>query len=157
MEPPSQGRPANVHRLGPGSCCLVGWQDDPDLALIVAWDDRRGALLLNRRADGGYLPLAPGLDAGAGLIELRGAFLAPSGPTAGLASGGVAIAPAALHVGPGRAYLCGRDKGGDLTTFDVASGLASAVNLAALPHTERWRVMVPQGSGLVTLYEAGPA
>jgi hypothetical protein len=157
MEPPSPGRSTSFDRLGPGSCCLVGWEDDPDLALVVAWEGRRGALLLNRRAEGGHLPLVPGLDAGAEAIALRDAFLAPSGPISDLASGRAAMAPAALHVGPSGAYLCGRDKGGDLTIFDVASGLASAVDPADLPQTRRWRVMVPHGGGLMTLYEAEPA
>jgi hypothetical protein len=153
------GRTISLDRLRPGACCLMPGRDGPDLALIVSREGRREALLLNRRGDAdGHLPIRSDLPPDADVLELRGAFLAPGGAIGEIAFGRSAAAPAALHLGDGSAYLCGRDASGRLATFDVGSGTASAVDAADLPRTGRWRVMVPDaGRGVVTVYEAEPA
>ncbi|MDP4005891.1 hypothetical protein [Methylobacterium sp. NEAU K] len=116
--------------------------------------------MLNRRhADGRHLPHATDVAADFDVLELREAHLVPSRAITDLAFGRVTAAAAfpALHLGDGSAYLCGRDEAGRATTFDIGSGVASAVDPAYLPHSTRWRVMVPEAGGLATVFEAGPA
>lgn len=141
----------------PGTCYLAAGSDGPDLALVVTRDGRRGALLLNRRSGAGDLPIVSGLAADTDVLALQGAVLAPSGAIGDIAFGPAATAPAALHLGDGSAYLCGRDGSGRLATFDVGSGVASAIDPGDLPHARRWRVIVPEVGGVVTVYEAEPA
>ena len=149
------GRTIRLDRVRPGACCLMAGRDGPDLALLVSREGRPAALLLNRRcAEGNHLPVRSDLPADADVLELRGAVIAPSGAPA---PGRAASSAAALHLGDGRAYLCGRDESGRGALFDVGTGLASAVDPAALPRTRCWRVMVPEAGGVVTLYEAEPA
>lgn len=146
------GRTTSLDRIRPGACCLVAGRDGPDLALLVSRDGRRAALLLNRRsAEGGHLPIRSDLPPETDVLELRGAIIAPSGAPASVQA---ATSAAALHLGDGRAYLCGRNEFGQGALFDVATGLASAVDPAALPRTPSWRVMVPEAGGVVTVYEA---
>ena len=61
------------------------------------------------------------------------------------------------HLGDGRAYLCGCERDGRLAAFDVGSGRVSAMDPGDLPRASRWRVMVPEGNGVVTVYAAEPA
>ena len=151
------GWPSRLDRLGPGSCYLIAGPDGPDLALVVLRDGRREALLLNRRDDAdGHLRILSDIALDADVLALRGAVLAPSGALSDIALGRAALDPAALHLGDGSAYLCGRDGSGRLATFDVGSGRASAIDLGDLPRAHRWRVMVPEGNGVVTVYEAEP-
>ncbi|MEE7450856.1 hypothetical protein MRF4_25350 [Methylobacterium radiotolerans] len=150
------GRATRLDRLEPGSCYLIAGRDGPDLALVVLRAGRREALLLNRRHAGdGHLQLVSEIAPEAEVLALRGAVLAPSGNLADIAFGRAA-APAALHLGDGNSYLRGRDGDGRLATFDVGSGRAGAIDPDDLPRTSRWRVMVPEGRGVVTVYEAEP-
>ncbi len=152
------GRTIPLDRLKPGACYLAAGADGPDLALVVTRDGRREALLLNRRSGGGgHLPIVSGLRADTDVLALRGAVLTPSGAIGDIRSGQGAADPAALHLGDGSAYLCGRDESGRLATFDVVSGVASAIDPGDLPHAMRWRVIVPKAGGVVTIYEADPA
>lgn len=145
-------RRTSLDRIRPGACCLVAGPDGPDLALLVSRDGRRAALLLNRRSsEGGHLPIRSDLPPETDVLELRGAVIAPSGAPA---SGQAAAAAAALHLGDGRAYLCGRDASGRLAIFDVGTGVASTRDPADLPRTPSWRVMVPEAGGVVTVYQA---
>lgn len=157
MEIRIPGRTISLDRLKPGACYLAAGPDGPDLALVVTQEGRRGALLLNRRSDAGDLRLLPGLATDLDVLELRGAVLAPSGAIGDIAFGPAAAVPGALHLGDGSAYLCGRDGDGRLATFDVVSGVASAIDPGDLPHARRWRVIVPEAGGVVTLYEAESA
>ena len=151
------GRTIGLDRLKPGACYLAAGADGPDLALVVVRAGRREALLLNRRGGDGDLPISSGLPTDVDVLELQGAVLAPSGAIGEIAFGPAADAPAALHLGDASAYLSGRDESGRLATFDVVSGLASAIDPGALPHARRWRVIVPGGDGVVTVYAAEPA
>ncbi|MBA9060939.1 hypothetical protein GGQ91_000300 [Methylobacterium fujisawaense] len=158
MEPRLPGRTTRLDQLGPGSCYLIAGPDGPDLALVVLRDGRREALLLNRRHEAdGHLRIVSEIAPDADVLALRGAFLAPSGALADIAVGHAALAPAALHLGDGRAYLCGCDRDGRLAAFDVGSGRVSAMDPGDLPRASRWRVMVPEGNGVVTVYAAEPA
>ncbi|MBP1182320.1 hypothetical protein [Methylobacterium sp. PvR107] len=149
------GRRTWLDRVRPGACCLMAGRDGPDLVLLVSREGRRAALLLNRRsAEDRHLPVRFDLPPDADVLALRGAVIAPSG---GSASGQTATSAAALHLGDGRTYLCGRDEFGRHTIFDVGSGLASAIDPAVLPRTRCWRVMVPEAGGAVTVYDAEPA
>lgn len=151
------GRTIGLDRLRPGACYLATGADGPDLALVVTREGRREALLLNRRSGAGHLPILSGLATDVDVLELRGAVLAPTGAIDDVAFGPTDLAPAALHLGDGSAYLCGRDDAGRWATFDVVSGVASAIDPGDLPHARRWRVIVPEASGVVTVYEAEPA
>ncbi|MCJ2086887.1 hypothetical protein MKK88_12925 [Methylobacterium sp. E-005] len=151
------GRTISLDRLKPGACYLAAGSDGPDLALVVTREGRRGALLLNRRSAEGDLLVLPGLATDVDVLEVQGAVLTPSGAIGDVAFGPAAAAPAALHLGDGSAYLCGRDGAGRLATFDVVSGVASAIDPGDLPHARRWRVIIPEAGGVVTLYEAEPA
>ncbi|SDM25607.1 hypothetical protein SAMN05216360_101345 [Methylobacterium phyllostachyos] len=149
------GRTVNLDRLKPGTCYLAAGPAGPDLALVVIWEGRRGALLLNRRSGArGDLPVLSRLTSDVDVLELQGAVLVPSGAIGDIAFGRAEASPAALHLGDGRAYLCGRDGHGRLATFDVVSGVASAIDPADLPHARRWRVIVPEADGVVTVYES---
>jgi hypothetical protein len=151
------GRPTSLDQLRPGGCFLIAGPEGPDLALLVARDRRREALLLNRRhAVGGELRIVSNHAPDAGVLVLPGAILAPSGALGDIAFGRAALAPGALHLGDGCAYLCGRDDSGRTTTFDLGSGSASAIDPADLPHARRWRVLMPEAAGMVTIYEAVP-
>lgn len=66
----------------------------------------------------------------------------------------MADVPAALHLRDGSAYLCGRDGSGRLATFEVVSGVASAIDPGDLPHARRWRVLIPEAGGGVTVYKS---
>lgn len=157
MEIRIPGRAISLDRLKPGACYLVSGQDDPDLALVLTREGRREALVLNRRSgEGGHLPIVSGLPADTDVLALQGAVLAPSGAIGDIAFGRGAADPAALHFGDGSAYLCGRDGSGRLATFDVVSGVASAIDPGSLPHAKRWRVIVPEAGGVVTVYEMNP-
>jgi hypothetical protein len=146
------GRKTRLDRIRPGACCLMAGRDGPDLVLLVSRAGRRAALLLNQRsAEDGHLPVRSDLPPDADVLALRGAVIAPSG---GSASGQTATSAAALHLGAGRAYLCGRDETGRHAVFDVESGLASVIDPTALPRTRCWRVMVPEAGGVVTVYDA---
>lgn len=149
---------ATLDRLVTGSFVLIAGPADPDLALVAAWDGRRGALVLNRRGEDGHLALATQLAADAAVLAVPGAFLVPGGAMARVTQGGAAITPAALHLGDGTAYLCGREASGRLIPFDARSGHASAIDPATLPQVTDWRVMVPEaGGGVVTLFAVQPA
>jgi len=149
------GRPISLDRLKPGACYLAAGPDGPDLALVVSREGRREALLLNRRSGAsGDLPVLSGLASDVDVLELQGAVLVPSGAIGAIALGGAGVSPAALHLGDGSAYLCGRDDCGRLATFDVVSGVASAIDPADLPQARRWRVIVPEAAGVVTVYES---
>ncbi|MBE7247054.1 MAG: hypothetical protein INR63_19095 [Actinomycetospora chiangmaiensis] len=151
------GTTHRIARLGPGTVYLMDDQSNRDLALIVSRAGRREALMLNRRDGlGGDLPLVSDLAMDAEVTVLRGAFLAPAGPLAATASGPRVRIPAALHFAESSAFLCGRDQAGQLATFDVQSGAASAIDVAGLPQAARWRVMIPQAGGVVTVYAAEP-
>ena len=150
------GRTTRLDRLAPGSCYLIAGAAGPDLALAVLREGRREALLLNRRhAVDGHLRVESEIAPGADVLALRGAVLAPSGALAVIAFG-LTAAPAALHLGDGRAYLRGRISDGRLATYDVGTGRASAIDPGDLPRARRWRVMVPEAGGVVAVYEAGP-
>lgn len=152
------GRTIGLDQLKPGACYLAAGADGPDLALLVTRDGRREALLLNRRSGGdGHLPIVSGLAADTDVLALQGAVLTPSGAIGDIGFGSAAADPAALHLGDGSAYLCGRDGSGRLATFDVVSGVASAIDPNELPHARRWRVIVPEAGGVVTVYAAEPA
>ena len=152
------GRPIPLDRLRPGACYLAAGADGPDLAFVVTRDGRREALLLNRRSGGGgHLPIVSGLSADTDVLALRGAVLTPSGAIGDMGSGHGAAKPAALHLGDDSAYLCGCDGSGRLATFDVVSGVASAIDPGDLPYATRWRVIIPEAGGVVTVYEAEPA
>ncbi|MGT2481010.1 hypothetical protein ACU4GR_24430 [Methylobacterium oryzae CBMB20] len=97
--------------------------------------------------------LAPDTD----VLDLRGAFIAPSGAVDDIAFDRTTIVPAALHLGDGNADPCGRDESRRRATFDVGTGAASAIDPADLPYSRRWRVMVSDPGGVVTVYEAVPA
>jgi hypothetical protein len=153
-DPGSTGR---IDRFEPGAVCLINGRSGRDLALVVSRAGLREALLLDRRDGlGGDLPLVSDLAADADITVLRGAFLAPAGPLAAPASGPGARIPAALHLAESNAFLCGRDQAGRLATFDVGSGVASAIDVAGLPQADRWRVMIPHAGGAVTVYAAEP-
>ena len=150
------GRTTRLDRLAPGSVYLIAGRDGPDLALVVQREGRREALLLNRRHTvDGHLRVASEIAPEADVLALPGAVLAPSGALADVAHG-VTAAPAALHLGDGRAYLRGRTSDGRLATYDVGTGRASAIDPGDLPRARGWRVMVPEGRGVVTVYEAEP-
>ena len=151
------GRTIGLDRLKPGACYLATGADGPDLALIVIRAGRREALLLNRRSGNGDLPILSGLATGIDVLELQGAVLAPSGAIGDIAFGPADSVPAALHLGDGSAYLCGRDASGRLATFDVVSDVASVVDPGDLPHAKRWRVIVSEAGGGVAVYTAEPA
>ncbi len=151
------GRTIGLDRLKPGACYLTAGTDGPDLALLVVRAGRREALLLNRRSGDGDLTISSGLATDVDVLELQGAVLVPSGAIDDIAFGPAADAPAALHLGDGSAYLSGRDESGRLATFDVVGGVASAIDPGELPHARRWRVIVPEGGGVVTVYAAEPA
>lgn len=152
------GQTTRIDRLGPGAVCLIEGRSGQHLALVVSRAGRREALLLDRRGEpGGDLPLMSDLAAVAEVTVLQGAFLAPAGPVATAASGPGTRIPAALHLADGRTFLCGRDGAGRLAVFDVGSGLASAIDAAALPQVASWCVMVPQAGGVVTVYASEPA
>ncbi|WP_457104760.1 hypothetical protein [Methylobacterium sp. P5_C11] len=151
------GRPISLDRLDPGGCYLIAGQDGPDLALLVTRDGRREALLLNRRDGEGHLRIVAERAADAEVLVLQRAFVVPSGALADSTFVRDALPPAALHLAEGCAYLRGRDASGHLATFEVGSGRARAIDLADLPQARCWRVMVPEGRGVVTVYEAKPA
>ncbi|MCJ2061415.1 hypothetical protein MKK63_01620 [Methylobacterium sp. J-088] len=151
------GRTIGLDRLKPGACYLAAGTDGPDLALVVVRAGRREALLLNRRGGNGDLPILSDLASDVDVLELQGAVLAPSGAIGDTAFGPVADAPAALHIGDGSAYLCGRDESGRSATFNVVSGVASVIDPGELPHARCWRVVVPAAGGVVTVYAAEPA
>lgn len=143
--------------LGPGAFCLLDGPNGTDLALVVSREGRREVLVLNRRrkADGD-LPLLSNLAVDA-VVVLLAAFVAPSGAVDPAASVSPRRVPGALYLTAAGNYLCGRDEFGRLATFDAASGLPGAINAEGLPQAVRWRVMVPQAGGVVTVYEAEPA
>lgn len=153
------GRALSLDRLAPGTCYLMAGSEGPDLALTVTREGRRDALLLNRRGGAGRdLPVRSDLAPDTDVLDLRGAFIAPSGAVDDIAFDRTTIVPAALHLGEANAYLCGRDESGRRATFDVGTGAASAIDPADLPYSRRWRVMVSEpGGGVVTVYEAVPA
>ena len=155
------GRTTTLDQLGPGACFLDFGAGAPGIGLVVIHRGRRHALILNSpHADGIHLSLVREDSFDADVLKLVGAALVPSLVIADFAFGraGEGSSPPALHLGDGSAYLCGRTADGQIATFDVASGAETAVNIAYLPRSTRWRVAVPDVDGrLGTVFQAGVA
>lgn len=155
------GRTTTLDQLRPGACFLAFEAAGTGIGLVVGHRGQRRALMLNRRhAEGADLALVPEDALNADVLEVVGAVLSPSRALADFAFGrpGAPGGAPPLYLGDGSAYLRGRAADGEAVTFDAASGAASAIDLAYLPRSTRWRVAVPEADGTLTpVFEAGPA